>query len=159
MPLTIEDGTDVNGADSFITIAEFSSMLTDYFAVQPEGTDPEKEAALRRSWVLMSGLEWNPSLWKTFGGSIPFNVKLAQAVLGRAEVLSPLALSPQVTLSGRKVLTEVKGIKWTLTGGKDSVEESRPVVTMAMDLLRPYLLEDPAKDKNDHNFSFMSIGP
>jgi len=146
MTLTIEGGSDVTGADSFVTIAEFDGAMVAYFGAEVTGTDPIKEAALRRAWVAMMGFEWLPGLWKTFGGTIPDKVKLAQSILARSEAASPGSLSPSVTLAGQKVLTEVKGIRWTLTGDASTVEQSRPVVTMAMDLLRDYLAYDTARD-------------
>lgn len=158
MPLTIEDGTGVIGADSFTTLVEFDTHCTDYFGAEIDGSDAMKEAALRRAFVAMSGLEWAAGVWPAFGGEIPAPVRLAQSVLGRVEFQSPLSLSPTVTTSGRKVLTEVKGIKWSLVGDKNSVEESRPVVTMAMDLLRPWLEYDPSKDRFI-GLGIMSVGP
>jgi len=156
--LTIEDGTDVDGADSFATLAEFATICTDYFGAELDKTNTMKEAGLRRAFIAMSGLEWSAGLWATFGGTIPDAVKTAQGVLARVEVLKPLSLSPDVTLSGRKVLTEAKGIKWAVVGDANTVEESRPVVTMAMDLLRPYLAYDPSKDRSV-GFGMLSVGP
>lgn len=158
MGLTIEDGTGVAGADSFATLAEFDTACTNYFGAEVDGTDGLKEAGLRRAFVAMSGLEWSAGLWPEFGGEIPDAVKLAQSVFGRVEVLSPLSLSPTITLSGRKVLTAVEGLKWAPIGDQNTVEGSRPVVTMAMDLLRPYLAHDPSKDRSV-GLGMMSVGP
>lgn len=158
MALTIETGAGVDGADSFVTLAEFASICTDYFGAELDKTDALKEAGLRRAFVAMSGLDWSAGLWSTFGGTIPAAVKTAQAVLARVEVLKPLSLSPTVALSGRKVLTEAKGIKWSMVGDQNTVEGSRPVVTMAMDLLRPYLAYDPSKDRAV-GIGMMSVGP
>lgn len=158
MALIIETGASVDGADSFVTLAEFATHCLSYFGSELADGDTLKEAGLRRAFVAMSGLEWSAGLWATFGGTIPEAVKLAQSVLGRAEVLKPLSLSPTVTTSGRKVLTEAKGIKWSLIGENNTVEGSRPVVTMAMDLLRPYLAHDPSKDRIV-GLGMMSVGP
>lgn len=147
MALTIEDGTGVAGADSFNSVADCSAHAVAYFGASLNGNTADKEAALRRAWVFMGALEWLPGLWPTFGGTIPAAVKLAQSVLARAEFKAVGALSPEVALAGRKVLTEVSGIKWSLVGDAATVEQSRPVVTMAMDLLRPYLAIDPARDR------------
>lgn len=158
MALVIEDGTGVTGADSFATAAEFDAHCLAYFGASVSGADLAKEAALRRTFVFMAALEWLPGLWPTFGGSIPAQVKLAQSVLARAEAGKVGILSPQITLAGQKVLTEVKGVRWEVIGDKATVEASRPVVTMAMDLLRPYLAIDPARDA-PMAFGFRSIGP
>ncbi len=157
MALVIEDGSGVTGADSFNTVAECSAHAVAYFGASLSGSDTEKEAALRRAWVYMSALDWLPGLWPTFGGTIPDAVQIAQSVLARAEFKNAGVLSPEVALSGRKVLTEVKGIRWTVVGDANTVEQSRPVVTMAMDLLRPYLATDLARDK-PLSLGFRSIG-
>lgn len=157
MALVIEDGSGVTGADSFNTVAECTAHAIAYFGASLSGSDAMKESALRRAWVYMSALDWLPGLWPTFGGTIPEPVKVAQSVLARAEFKKAGALSPEVTLAGQKVLTEVKGIRWTVVGDANTVEQSRPVVTMAMDLLRPYLTIDPARDK-PLSLGFRSIG-
>lgn len=147
MTLTIEDGTGVTDADSFNTVAEFTAHVEAYFGESLSESDATKESAMRRAWVFMTALEWLPGLWPTFGGSIPSQVKLAQSVLARVELGSVNALSPSVTLTGQKVLTGLDSMKWEVIGDANTVEQSRPVVTMAMDLLRPYLAIDPARDR------------
>lgn len=157
MTLTIEDGTGVSGADSFIEIADFDADMVAYFGAAMTGTDPVKEAALRRAWVAMMGLQWLDGVWPLFGGDIPDQVKLAQSIMARSELTTPGSLSPSVTLAGQKVLTEVKGIRWTVLGDVNTVEQSRPVVTMAMDLLRPWLAIDPSRDA-PIGLGFRSVG-
>ena len=157
MALVIETGAGIVGADSFNTVEACSAHAAAYFGASLSGNTADKEAALRRAWVFMAALDWKAGLWPTFGGTIPDAVKLAQSVLARVEFKAAGALSPEVTLSGRKVLTEVKGIKWQVVGDAATVEQSRPVVTMAMDLLRPYLAIDPARDK-PLSLGFRSVG-
>lgn len=157
MPLVLETGAGVAGADSFVTVEQCSAHAVAYFGASLSGNAADKEAALRRAWVFMSALDWRAGLWPTFGGAIPEPVKLAQSVLARVEFKAAGALSPEVALTGRKVLTEVKGIKWQVVGDAATVEQSRPVVTMAMDLLRPYLAIDPARDK-PLSLGFRSVG-
>lgn len=158
MPLTIETGMTVSGADSFASLAELSVLCIGYFGEALSGTDVHKEAALRRAFIYMSSLDWSASVWPNFGGQIPFNVKLAQVVFARAEMEETGVLSPQVSTSGRKVLTKVGNLSWSVVGDDASVEGSRPVLTMAMDLLRPYLENDPSKDR-PVGLGMMSIGP
>jgi hypothetical protein len=146
MSLIIEDGTGVPGADSFNTVAECSGHAVAYFGQSLAGNNTDKEAALRRAFVYMSALEWLPDLWPTFGGTIPEAVKLAQSVLARAEFQQVNALSPSVTLQGRKVLNKVGDLGWDVTRGPETVQAARPVVTMAMDFLAPYLRTNPAKN-------------
>lgn len=145
MALTIENGTGVAGADSFVTVAEFATNEIAYFGASLAGSTADKEAALRRAFVYMSALDWKPDLWPTFGGTIPQAVKLAQSVLARAEFQKVNALSPTVALQGRKVLNKVDEIGWDVQHGPNTIEAARPIVTMAMDFLAPYLARNPAK--------------
>lgn len=157
MALVIEDGTGVSGADSFNTVEECSAHAVAYFGASLAGSPADKEAALRRAFVAMSGLYWTAGLWPAFGGTIPAPVKLAQSVMARAEFKKPGALSPEVTLAGQKVLTGLKGINWQVISDKSGVEDARPVLTMAMDLLRPYLSFDPSRDRSN-GLGFRSVG-
>jgi hypothetical protein len=141
MALIIENGTGVPNADSFITTAEMAALETDYFGT----ASTANEAALRRAWVYMRSLDWLPDTWVTFGGTIPQPAKLAQCVLARLEIATPGYLNPGVTLSQLKVLNKVGEIGWAVRGGPVTVEASRPVVTMAFDLLKPYLAKNPNK--------------
>ena len=143
--LTIEDGTGVPGADTFISVAEYADIEARYSGQALGGSVPEKEAALRRAFLYMSALEWLPDMFPRFIGDIPDAVKTAQMALARVELQTVGFLTPDVTLSGRKVLTGGKGITWTIQAAPNTVEAARPVVTFAMDLLRPYLARDPAQ--------------
>lgn len=148
MTLVIEDGTGVTGADSFNTVAECSAHAVAYFGASLNGSDGEKEAALRRAWVVMSALTWRDGLWPTFGGTIPEPVKIAQSVFARAEFKNVNALSPTITVAGGKTLTKVDGIQWAphaMGLDPDKVAQySRPIVSMAFDMLKPYLAYNPA---------------
>ena len=137
MALMIEDGTGIDGADSFITVAEFEQTQSDYFGAPIDGTETDKESALRRAWLFMASLGWKDG-YPTFGGTVPANVKIAQAILGRTEQDEPGSLQPSVTPGQQKVLTGVGDISWTYIGAK-GVDAQRRVVTMAADLLKPYL--------------------
>jgi len=134
MALTI---APADGADSFITVAEFEQVQTDYFGTIIAGETAAKEAALRRAWLYMASLTWSAD-YPAFDDAIPANVKIAQAVLARAEMEEPGSLQPSVTPGQQKVLTQVGEIGWTYTGAK-GVDAQRRVVTMAADLLKPYL--------------------
>mgnify|MGYP001095612110 CR=1 FL=1 len=151
MSLTIETGAGVAGADSYVTTSECTAIAAKYFAQPLTGSDAHREVALRRAWVFMAALDWKTdadgvSLWPTFGGTIPQAVKDAQVVFARLEFQNEGTLSPDVIISGKKVLTQVGSLGWTTQSSRNTVEDARPVVTMAMDLLRPYLARDPARD-------------
>ena len=142
MALTIEDGTGVTGADSFATLVEYGATQTELFAAEIDGTDAVKEAALRRAWLFMKSLAWGKSdsenVYPTFGGTIPADIKTAQAILARVEQESPNALQPSVVPGQQKILTRVGEIGWTPTG-QTGVDAQRTTVTMAIDLLEGYL--------------------
>ena len=152
MAVTIETGAGVTGADSYITAAQFTSLEAALFTLAVTGTDAAKEVGLRRAWVYLRALDWNASTFPLFLGTIPDVVKQAQMVLARAEIESEGTLSPDVTLSGKKVLTTVGDLSWTLQSAPNTVEASRPVISMAMDLLRPYLANDPARGNGRTTF-------
>lgn len=132
MALTIEDGSGVSGADSFATVAEYEAFVLDYFGETVTGD----EAALRRAFVVMSGLPWKSGVWPTFCETIPAAVKNAQAAIARVEAASPGTLSPVFDKSKAKTLTAVGPIQWTPKAGPNTVEAARPAVTMALDLLK-----------------------
>ena len=141
MALTIEDGTGVTGADSFATQAEYEASQTNLFADVLTGEDAEKEAALRRAYIYMKSLYWvteGDEVYPTFGGTIPADIKTAQAILARVEQATPNALQPNVVPGQQKILTKVGDIGWTPTG-QTGVDAQRSVVTMALDLLKDYL--------------------
>lgn len=146
MALILENGSGVDGADSFVTVAECEAFALAYFSASLDGSPQIKDAALRRAFVFMSGLRWKAGSWPLFGGVIPVGIKNGQHVFARAEFQSPLVLSPQVDLSQAQTLTAVGSLQWTPKSGGDTVEGARPVVTMAFDFIRPWLDFDPSRD-------------
>lgn len=137
MPLIIETGEGVDGADSFITVAEFDQIQSDYYGSAMNSTDAHKEAALRRAWLFMGSLNWNVD-YPTFDGDIPAVVQMAQAIFARVELATPESLQPSVTPGQQKILTRVGDIGWDYVG-TGGVDAQRSVVTMGMDMLKPYL--------------------
>ena len=139
MALTIESGTGVTGADSFITVAELDAVCTDYFAHTETGSNAMKEAAIRRAWLYLKSLSWKTDYpFPTLGGTIPADVKTAQGILAHYEKESPNGLQPSVVPGQQKVLNRVGEIGWKVTG-QAGVNAQRAVVTMADDLLKPYV--------------------
>ena len=138
MALVIEDGTGIAGADSFITLAEFADIEIDYFGAEIASTAPMREAAIRRAWLYLKSLKWRDE-FPIFDGTIPEDVKTAQGILARYEVQEPGGLSPSVVPGQQKVLNRVGEIGWQVTGST-GVDAQRAVVTMAQDLLAPFLL-------------------
>jgi hypothetical protein len=150
MALTIEDGSEVAGADSFITLGEYADEQVKLFGDALTGSDPVQEAAIRRAWYYLKSLSWRvnhladeaetPVTYPTFGGTIPADIKTAQAILARFEQATPNGLQPNVTPGQMKVLTQVGEISWTAAniGG---IQGQRAVVMMAADLLKPFVNE------------------
>lgn len=150
MALTIENGTGVTGADSFITVAELDAYGLAYFNHAAHDGETNKEAALRRTFVYLKSLSWKSDyVFPTFGGTVPDDVKLAQGILAYWEALTPNILQPNVTPGQQKILTRVGEIGWTATG-QTGVDAQRAVVTMAADLLKPYV--------NDGSTTFLTRG-
>lgn len=139
MALTIEDGTGVAGADSLVTLVEYAADQVALFGAALDGTDVLKEAALRRAWYYMRSLAWLSEYpFPTFDGTIPADVKTAQSVLARLEQTTPGGLQPTVVPGQVKVLTQVGDLAWTVTG-QVGTDAQRAVVTMALDMLGPYI--------------------
>ena len=136
--LTIEDGTGVPDADSFITEAECEAFEVALFGAALTSTT--REAALRRAYVVMMGYSWVGD-FPTFGGEVPTKVKMAQAVLAREEMTSAGSLSPVVTPSAKQ-LTRVGNLAWETSKAAATAANSRPRVAMAMDLLSGLIREN-----------------
>lgn len=130
MSLTIEDGTGVNGADSFATGAEYVDFLASYFGETVTADEP----ALRRAFGFMRSLDWIVE-YPTFGGAVPAAVKEAQIMFARIEAQKLGALQPTVTPGQNKVLVGVDSLRWQVTG-RGGVDAQRHVVLMAMDRLK-----------------------
>lgn len=157
--LVIEDGSGVAGADAYATLASCITYATNYFGASLTGNDATKDAAIRRAVVYMNSLDWQgeptngrnqplawprKSVYDEYGNllpddEIPQEIIDAQHILARAEFQSLGVLSPDVTV-GQKVIRERVGpleTEYSDTAG--GVSNMRPVVTMAIDKLRPFL--------------------
>lgn len=140
MALVVENGTGVAGAESFITVAEYDTLHTNIFAHTEHGSNEQKEAALRRSWYYLKSLTWGEDYpFPTLGGTIPADVKLAQALLAHYELDNVNGLAPSVVPGQQKVLNRVGEIGWQAMG-QAGADAQRAVVTMAADLLKPYVV-------------------
>lgn len=164
MALTVEDGTCVADADSFVTLAEADAHFTNYGGTW-SGTDPEKEAALRRAALWMSTfIQWNGAkacsdnllAWPRTGmtdcdgtaiadDTVPAQVKLAQYAAALVELQSPGALTPSVTTGKVVKRNKVDVIEQEFMtpqdmgvskGTFDPIAASRQVLTQVNDYLR-----------------------
>lgn len=66
------------------------------------------------------------------------NVELATYEAAALELATPGFFSKTFTPGERKVLTEVKGVKWQLVDGGDN-PDAAPVSTRVESMLRPYI--------------------
>ena len=119
MTLTIEDGTGIAAADSWLTLAEYDATLLALFDLTRSETDAATEAAIRRgsSYIGTLDLEGVRTYGRAQGtclprtgltdaddisiaaNEIPQEFKLALFHMSRAELTSPGALSPTVDQS------------------------------------------------------------
>lgn len=70
------------------------------------------------------------------------------------ELTTPGFFSKTYTPSQQKVLTEVKGIKWTVVGDASKNGSAQPTSTLIEAMFAPYLVDQAAP-----GFALMSIGP
>ena len=87
------------------------------------------------------------------GSDLPLTEEAAY-IAASLELATPGFFSKTFTASEQKVLTEVKGIKWTVVGKADGIYAAMPVSTLIEALFEPYAL-----DRNADGFMFKSIGP
>lgn len=137
MSLIIENGVGVDGADSFITVEEYNDIKLALFSDHSQGDATHKEAALRRAWYYMKSLDWVAE-YPTFGGTVPSDIKTAQAVLARYEMDNVNGLSPSVVPAQQRVLNRVGEIGWSVTA-QSGTNANRAVILMAQDLLKPFI--------------------
>lgn|GEM_PF-729221 len=70
------------------------------------------------------------------------------------ELATPGFFSKTYTEADRKVLTEVKGIKWTVTGKGEGIYANSPTATLIEAMFDPYI-----EDDSPPYFGFKSVGP
>jgi hypothetical protein len=144
MPLTIENGTGVTGADSYVTVAECEAYAVAYYGAPLTGSPVKKEAALRRAYAYMMGLPWKQSAdYPLFGGTIPDAVKNAQHEFARAEFQSVGILSPQGSLRDSVVNMEkvdVIQVGYDTARLQPGMDALQTIVSAGMRWIAPYLV-------------------
>lgn len=165
MALTVEDGTNVAGADAYSSVADCSAWAVLYYGAALAGSPADKEAAIRRAVAYLDGLKWkgirthgrDQSLaWPRDGvtdceglaiasDEIPDEVIFAQHTLARVEFLSPGALSPSVSLGGvvKREKVDVIEVEYDTARMQGNAQEMRPIITMAMDKIACLLAVQP----------------
>ncbi|MDT8321523.1 MAG: hypothetical protein RQ826_13440 [Xanthomonadales bacterium] len=155
--LIIEDGTGVPDADAYISLADADALHVSRDGAAWAGTDPDKEAAIRRATAFVDTLRF---MGRPAGGraqslawprenafdadgfeisltELPEEIKTAAGILAFAELASPGLLFPEVNRAGLFKRQRVGPIEVEFAGNPASVEFQRTVVTAAMDLLTP----------------------
>lgn len=169
MALTVEDGSNVTGADCYADVAACSAWAALYYGHSLTGSTADKEAAIRRAVAYLDGLKWKGS--RTNGRSqslawprkdvtdcegiaiaadeIPSEIIFAQHVLARAEFQSPGILSPQVTLGAvvKREKVDVIEQEYDTSRLQGSAQELRPLVTMALDKITCFLSVHPGASR------------
>ena len=160
MALIVETGAGLASSEAYADATAFAAWHLAFYGTPTTATNPQAEAAIRRAVAYLDGLAWigikangrdQALAWPRSDAvdadgneieddEIPAEVIAAQHALTRAELASPGALSPDVTLAGKKVLTEVKGIRWEVQKAPNTVDAARAVVTAAMDRIRGLLV-------------------
>lgn len=124
-----------------------------------EATDANATAALvrasdyirfRYAANLLSGygIDYTPA-----GSDLPL-VEEATYIAASYELATPGFFSKTYTAAEQKVLTEVKGIKWTVTGDSSKSYSAFPTSSLIDALFLPYI-----NDRDAVGFMFRSIGP
>ena len=156
MALTVEDGTGLADADAYISLADAEAYYLDFNGTAWTGDDADKEAAIRRGARYLDGLRWKgvrtqkraqALAWPRYGatdcdgtlipsGEVPIEVEQANALLAFYELANPGSLDPTVTIATLAKREKVDVIEVEYRGSAPTVQNSRPVVTAAMDLIR-----------------------
>lgn len=155
--LTVEDGTGLPNADSFVSLADCEASHLAINGVAWAGTDVDKEAAIRRASQYLSALKWvgnkntreQALAWPRTNAvdadgfdiasdEVPIEVADATCLLAFFELDNPNGLFPQFTAGQAQQSVTVGPISVSFATAR-SVEDVRPVITAAMDRIRGLL--------------------
>ena len=119
-----------------VTVAEADAYCTGRGLSAWTGDNATKAAALRRGQDYIAGV-YNTRWLAAFDDTTAPNVvKFAITEAAVRELKVPGSLTPDITLGREKVLTEVKGIKWTPIKADAKLADLSPVLTAIRNLLR-----------------------
>lgn len=155
MALIVEDGSNVTDADAYISLVDAEAYYLAYNGAAWAGDDEDKEAAIRRATRYLDNLKWKgqrvngraQSLdWPRYAvtdcdgsripaSEIPIEVQRANALLAFYEKDVPNGLNPNVNLMtlAKREKVDVIEIEYRDTAG--TVNNAKPVVTSAMDMI------------------------
>lgn len=149
-------------ANSYASVAEADAYHTARGNSAWTGTDAAKEAALIRATEWLDGRygeQWPGTRWRLReqslewprayamdrdgtgidGDTIPPEVVKATCEAALRELTAPGSLSPDVTVGTLKVLTEVKGIRWTPLRAAAGAEDMAPTLAAVDHALAPLI--------------------
>ena len=119
-----------------VTVAEADAYCIARVYTGWAGDPTAKAGALRRGQDYIAG-EYNHRWLVSFtDATAPDTVKFAIIEAARRELAAPGSLQPDLTPGREKVLTEVKGIKWTPLRADPSRDELMPYLRAIRNLLR-----------------------
>lgn len=119
-----------------VTVAEADAYCVGRGLSAWTGDNATKTAALRRGQDYIAGV-YNTRWTVAFDdATAPNVVKFAITEAAVREIKVPGSLTPDITLGREKVLTEVKGIKWTPLKADAKLNDLTPVLTTIRNLLR-----------------------
>lgn len=149
-------------ANSYASLAEANAYHTARGNAGWAGSDADKEAALIRATQWLDGRygdQWPGIRWKLRaqaldwprvyatdrngttinGDTIPPEVVKATCEAALRELTAPGSLSPDLTPGTAKVLTEVKGIRWTPLRASAGASDMTPTLTAVDRALSPII--------------------
>lgn len=159
MALTIEDGTNVSGADSYLSVVDADTYHADRGNSTWTGTDTAKEVALRRATVVLDSYNWmglrtngrsqplqwpRVSVWDKEGlailsNEIPQEIKDAVAEVALRELVTPGTMTPDVVIADKVKSERIGDISVEYANVKTGVDASIPVLTLVQELIGDFL--------------------
>ena len=121
------------------TLADFRTYATERGNAAPAGADDADAAAALVRASDHIRFAYVAKFAAGYDETSP-NVEAATYEAALLELAKPEFFSKTFTHGERKVLTEVRGIKWQVVGGTGNGSAS-PVSTRVEDMLRPYLCQ------------------
>lgn len=123
-------------------------------------SDADATAALVRAsdyirfrYVVNLLSSYDPLTFTPPGYTLPL-VTEAAYVIASIELATPGFFAKTYTQAESKVLTEVKGVKWSVTGNTSGVYAYMPTSSIVSAMFEPYVV-----DRDADQFFFKSIGP
>jgi hypothetical protein len=156
MALTVEDGTGLTDADSFVSVAECDAYHLARGNTTWTGSDSLKEAALRRASLFLSnaypwqGWQFRPRLqalaWPRGGvvdqdgfdvrsDEVPVEIRHATCEVALRELVSPGAMNPDVTTAETVKSVTAGSVSVQFANAGPGAGANRPTLLVVRDLI------------------------